>query len=147
MIDSFISDISLSIPWINSRIKLISSSFLYFYKWSSVIKKEKSYFVGSTGTLLIILNLSALSAKNLCNICVNKVSISFFLIEKDILTELMDPSIRQLSDSFLQIVIGYVSSFGLSANSISGWDCLSTSCDGKNLRFNEASNASLIVYK
>ena len=41
-IANFISEISLSIPWINSSMKLIKSSFLYFSKWSSVIKKLKS---------------------------------------------------------------------------------------------------------
>lgn len=147
MIASFISEISLSIPWINSKIKLMSSSFLYFYRWSSVIRKAKSNFLGSAGILLIILNLSALNAKNLCSMWVNKCSTSFFLIEKDILQELIEPSIRQVSCSFLAIIIGCMSNFGDSANSISGWDCLSTSWEGKNLRLREASNASLMVCK
>ena len=143
---SFISEISLSIPCINSRMKLIRSSFLYFCKCSSVIRKLKLYF-SSWGFLLNILSLSALRAKNLCKTCTKSSSISFVLIAKDILQELIDPSIKQHSFSFLDMSIGFSNSFGLSANSISGWDYLSTSWDGEYLKFRLASRASLINCK
>ena len=101
---SFISEISLSMPYMNSRMKLISSSFLYFCKWSSVIKNEKSYFTGYALFFLKILNLSALKAKNLWSMCDSRAStISFFLIEMETLQELTEPSMRHDSCSFLVI--------------------------------------------
>ena len=66
-------------------------------------------------------------------------------MQKETRTELIDPSMRHISDSFLQIEIGVVSIVEVSANSTSGCDCLSTTSDGMNLRLREASRASLIL--
>jgi len=117
---SFISEISLSIPEMNSSIKLISSSFLNLCKCSSLIRNEKSY-CGKAGFFLRISNLSARRAINLSSIRVSKTSTSaLFLIEIDIRTLLMLDSIRQCSLSLLEITIGSRSSLALSLNSTSG---------------------------
>ena len=112
--DNFISLISLSIPWMNSRRKLISSSFLNLRRCSSAIRNEKSKSA-CAGFLRRISNLSALKAMNLSSMWVSKISISApFLIAIDMRTLLMLASMRQCSFSLFEIMIGVRSNLGLS---------------------------------
>ena len=114
MTDSFISLISLSIPWMNSSMKLMSSSFLKRCRWSSLTRNEKSKSSWA-GFFLKISNLSARSDMNRSSMWVSKTSISaLFLIEIDTRTLLMLDSIRQCSVSLFDMMMGYKSSLGLS---------------------------------
>ena len=72
-------------------------------------------------------------------------STSFFLIEKDMRVELTEPSIKHVSNEVLQRMIGFISNFSLSLNSISGCDYLSTYSEGIKRKFKEESSASLIA--
>ena len=114
MTESFISLISLSMPWMNSSMKFMSSSFLKRWRWSSLTRKEKSKS-SCAGFFLKISNLSARSDMNRSSMWVSSTSISaLFLIEIDTRTLLMLDSIKQCSDSLFDMMIGCKRSFGLS---------------------------------